>query len=738
MKKAICLLLMAIMVISLVPVTFVRDALAVPTIEITGDGSYYYDGHPKTVQAKVKGEDGFTVQYSFYSVYDKATWSEDAPSLTQPGTMVVYVRAIKDKTVITADPVILEVVGNAPVGSAIQIITGDDLIKAPVYEQPNGVNKLGELDNKENCSLLGQDGDWFKVSNGSVEGYVYFEYITILSKPNDNGGGVPDLDKVEIEAYGGTFLYDGTTHYVHAILKNAPGFILEFSVDNGKTWTTKAPGLTEPGRITVKVHAILNSVGVKELDHDVVLQVLATLPEGTDVKIKAHGSNDSAPIRETPATSGKKLGSVDAGTTVKFIAREGDWIKISHDGIQGYVYYWFVDLENVEIRPVITTQPKDTWAIVNENVTFTVVAEGTGTLSYKWEYYNTGTGIWEKAAGESTGASYTFKAVTADNGMKLRCAVSDSNGKTYSKEAVLTVVTGAPTIDKHPMDSGNLVGKYAVFTVSATGAQRYKWQYRKDASDTWKDITDNESAKTAALSVKVTNDNNGYQFRCIVGNTISSVDYESTSNHATLYIVKEKVKIQAQPYADAKQYNEGDTVTLKIIASGDAVSYKWQRKLKGKDWEDCPGDSAKTDTYKSDALTWEYDGAQYRCLVWNPLKPKGIKSKTVKIKVISKPTTFDSIEPTTLTATVVEGTSTTFKVTLGDPKTGKIKFKWMYCKAGDDPSNPKNWKKCSKGSTDTLVLTKIAMKLDGYRYRCVVTRNNTEATSSTITLYVIP
>lgn len=721
MKKAICILLMAIMVVSLLPTAFVRDALALPTIEITGDGSYYYDGHEKTVQAKVKGEDGFTVQYSFYSVYDKATWSEDAPSLTQPGTMVVYVRAIKGEVIVTADPVILEVVGNAPVGSAIKIISDGTLVKAPVYASADAAStKLGEIDVDDVCTLLSQDGDWFEVSNGSVSGFVSFEFISFLSKPNDNGGGIPNLADVEIEAYGGTFLYDGTTHYVHATLNKAPGFVLEFSVDNGKTWTTKAPGLTEPGRITVKVHAIHNDVGVKELDHDIVLQVLATLPSGTNVKIKAHGSNKTAPIRQTPSTSGKKVGTADEGTVVKFLAREGDWIKISTGAVEGYVFYWFVDLENVELKPVITTQPKDTWVIENENVSFKVTAEGMGELAFQWEYYDTLSGTWKKVAGDGTSATFTFKAAASDDGTKLRCVVTDSNGKAISKEATLTVVTGLPTIDKHPVDSGNVVGKFAVFTVVATGAETYRWKYRKAATDPWQDITDNESAKTAALSVKVTNDNNGYQFRCEVSNSLGG---PVPSNEATLYIVKEKVKIEVQPYANKKEFNEGESITLKIMASGDAVSYKWQRKLKGKAWEDCTGTGAKTNEY-TEALTWENDGAQYRCMVWNPLKPKGVTSKTVKIKVISAAPEIDTIVSDPAPLTVDAGKPFTIKVTLKKPYTGeKIKYRWEYLKPGADPI--KGWKKCSKGTTDTLIVTKTTVKMDGYLYRCVIERNGT-------------
>lgn len=729
MKKTICLLLTAIMVFGLVPMIAARDSFAKPGLKVTG-GSYYYDGHPKTVQAEILPPDdaGYKLQYSYYSIYEKATWTEDAPQLTEPGSIVVYVRAVNgEKDVVTHDPVLLEVVGNAPAGSTVKIIPNGSVTKAPVYTSPNNASEnVGTLDAGSYCTLLSQDGLWFEVSDGVTTGYVSYEFVNITSRPfGSDGEGAPDLTKVEIIAYGGTYLYDGNVHYVTASLKDGAGFTLEFSVDGGKTWTTNAPGLVQPGKLDVKVHAV-SSAGIKE-GPDVVLQILETLPTGTDVKIKAHGSNKSAPVRLTAATNGKKLGSLDAGTVVKFIAKEGDWIKVSNGSLEGYVYYWFVDLDNIEIKPVITAEPQDTWVLLNKDATFKVVAQGTGTVNYQWWWNKTGT--WEKVPGNGITASYTL---TADdmvyNGKKLRCVVTDSNGKVTSREATLTVIDGEPDIKKQPVDSGNLVGKLAVFTVVAEGAETYQWYYRKTATDPWAEVEGNESAKTAALSVKVTNENNGWQFYCKLSNSIPK---SKDSDIATLHVTKEAPKIQVQPYADKSNYNEGDTVTISLIASGDAVSYQWQRKLKGKSWEDCTDPSAKTDTLK-EVLTYEHDGAQYRCYVRSPLKPKGIKSKTVKIKVKCKQAVIETQPDTTYT--VSAGIPGKFEVKLKEPVTGKIKVQWYYSKDGGT-----KWSKCSKGTNLVLLITKTTVKMNGYLYKCKITRNNSDPLESNIgTLYVTP
>jgi len=69
------------------------------------------------------------------------------------------------------------------------------------------------------------------------------------------------------------------------------------------------------------------------------------------------------------------------------------------------------------------------------------------------------------------------------------------------------------------------------FTVTATGAQSYQWQYRRNASDTWKNATDSGS-KTATLKVTASAGKNGYQYRCVVNNSRGTV----YSNAATLTV----------------------------------------------------------------------------------------------------------------------------------------------------------------------------------------------------------
>ena len=62
--------------------------------------------------------------------------------------------------------------------------------------------------------------------------------------------------------------------------------------------------------------------------------------------------------------------------------------------------------------------------------------------------------------------------------------------------------------------------------VAAAENLSYKWQYKKPGSSTW--VT--WSGKTAAtVTVKASNANNGWQYRCIVSNSAGSVSSEAAA-----------------------------------------------------------------------------------------------------------------------------------------------------------------------------------------------------------------
>lgn len=92
------------------------------------------------------------------------------------------------------------------------------------------------------------------------------------------------------------------------------------------------------------------------------------------------------------------------------------------------------------IAPAITTQPSSTIASAGQTATFTVVASGTGPLSYQWSK----NGVNVACATGTDCPSYTTPATTlADNGALYSVVVSNLAGSVTSTQASLTVVAAA-------------------------------------------------------------------------------------------------------------------------------------------------------------------------------------------------------------------------------------------------------------------------------------------------------
>lgn len=94
---------------------------------------------------------------------------------------------------------------------------------------------------------------------------------------------------------------------------------------------------------------------------------------------------------------------------------------------------------NDPVTLAITTQPASQWVLVGQTATFTVVATGTGTLSYQWL-------LGGVAIPGATSASYTTPATAlADNGGSFTVQVVDATtASVTSAAAILTVSLAGP------------------------------------------------------------------------------------------------------------------------------------------------------------------------------------------------------------------------------------------------------------------------------------------------------
>ena len=386
------------------------------------------------------------------------------------------------------------------------------------------------------------------------------------------------------------------------------------------------------------------------------------------------------------------------------------------DNYGGEVYSNFATLSLV---PKITTQPANKSVTAGTTAKFTVAATGKATLTYQWQYRKNSSDSW-KVSGQSGNKTATLSVATTAglHGYQFRCVVTDGNNKiSYSNYATLSVL---PKITTQPANKSAAVGTDAVFTVAAEGKETltYQWQYRKNATDTWK--TSGQSGnKTATLSVATTAGLHGYQFRCVVTDGNKQKSY---SDFATLTV---KPGITTQPVN--KSVTAGSTAKFTVEATGKAtLTYQWQyRKDSTSTWTSS-GQSGNNTATLSVAATQNLNGYQFRCVVTDGNSQKSY-SKTVTLSIIPKITT----QPKNMSVSA----GTTAKFTIAATGKEKLTYQWQYRK-----NSTAAWTNSGQSGNTTATLSVAATAgLHGYQFRCVVTdANGKKAYSSTATLSIVP
>ena len=279
-----------------------------------------------------------------------------------------------------------------------------------------------------------------------------------------------------------------------------------------------------------------------------------------------------------------------------------------------------------------------------------------------------------------------------------------------------TTLKVKPTITTQPKSQTADEGSTAKFTVKATGATGYRWQYRTSSTGSWNNCT---SATTgynkATLQVSATMARNGYQYRCKVSNVAASV----TSNTVTLTVKSTTVKptITTQPKS-AKVY-VNTTASFTVAADG-ATSYQWYyRTSSSGSWAKSTTDGNTTKTLKIKGTTAR-NGYQYRCKVSN--EAGYVYTNAATLTVTDKPviTTQPKSQTVDLDKTVY------FTVTAN----GASSYQWYYRK-----SETGEWLETGLSGCTTDSLKVIAKSTrDGWQFRCKVSNAKGYAYSNAATL----
>ncbi len=167
----------------------------------------------------------------------------------------------------------------------------------------------------------------------------------------------------------------------------------------------------------------------------------------------------------------KMLDPTNGNAVTDFATQTEEQLVDLETGLDGALYY----LSRIGVvrriaytsssAPSITSQPADQTISVGQPVTFSVTASGTPPLGYQWQRNQV------DIAG-ATSPSYRIGAVTmADDGALFRCRVSNVQGSTLSREAMLSVTSNQPpqaTIDTPAPGSTYAGGQTLLFSGHAS------------------------------------------------------------------------------------------------------------------------------------------------------------------------------------------------------------------------------------------------------------------------------
>ena len=121
--------------------------------------------------------------------------------------------------------------------------------------------------------------------------------------------------------------------------------------------------------------------------------------------------------------------------------------------------------------PTITTQPQSQSVNVSSNAAFSVVASGSGQLSFQWRFNNTN-------ISGATQSSYTRFNVQPGDAGNYSVVVTNNAGSITSSNALLSVVVVPPSILQQPQNTEAASGMTKTLNVKATGSPALLYQWR--------------------------------------------------------------------------------------------------------------------------------------------------------------------------------------------------------------------------------------------------------------------
>ena len=279
-------------------------------------------------------------------------------------------------------------------------------------------------------------------------------------------------------------------------------------------------------------------------------------------------------------------------------------------------------------------------------------------------------------------------------------------------DVTITVTTVAgPTITKQPEFAKVNEGETPIFTVEATNATSFEWQYRENSGDYWKVATsigtgtDTNSFTVTALEAL----NSEYEFRCLVGNEVFTGDERVASNTVKVSIAQGDEDVEIGEITERTITFVGDNFKVfdandEDITAGAIIPVNEEVRIFVE-----PAEGFAVTNAVAENITIKVEGNIYgmTIILSDPIDDATITVTTVAMPTITKQPEFAKIESGDVSATfTVEATNATT-------------YEWQYRENSGD-----YWKAASVIGTgaDTAEFTVTSLEAlnSEYEFRCLV------------------
>jgi uncharacterized protein (TIGR03437 family) len=208
----------------------------------------------------------------------------------------------------------------------------------------------------------------------------------------------------------------------------------------------------------------------------------------------------------------------------------------------------------------ITSHPVSQTVCAGSPASFSVSADGTGTVSYQWR--KNGSPI-----SGATGSTFSLASASASDAGNYDCVVTAGCGSRTSSAATLTVNT-APTITSNPADRNTTVGATLHLTATADGSPtpEVRWQLSTDGGLNFNGI--NGATGTTLTLANVTLAMSGYKYRAIFSNNCG-VTYSAIS---TLTVSPAATTITIAAGSGASVYGQAAAFTASVLSGSDPIT----------------------------------------------------------------------------------------------------------------------------------------------------------------------